>query len=134
MDKQLSNDGKQFVPPANKMPKQGKGKYGGKSGVSPQRYDTATNSFRSLKPKTGKVGQGKGLNGKGHDGKFGAPDGGHGRDGRVGGTGPVSQGDFNQGGVDAPTPSAGKIGRANKMNTSTFAGSSGQKLRPSRVG
>jgi hypothetical protein len=134
MDKQLSNDGKQFVPPSSATPKQGKGKYGGSAPAKSKRYDTATNSFRGMKPKGGKVGQGKGLNGKGHDGKFGAPDGGYGRDGRVGGTGPVSQGDFNQGGVDAPVPSAGKIGRANKINTSSFAGSSGQKLRPSRVG
>lgn len=103
--------------------------------VSGRKYDTATNSFR---PTSKKVGQGSKLNGKGHDGKFGAPDGGPARDGRVGGTGPAPQSDFlSSGAGDSQppmTPKGGKIGQGKGLAGKGVNGQSGKKIGNPRVG
>jgi hypothetical protein len=90
-----------------------------------KRYDTATNTFRMM-PAKKKIGQANGLPGSGHDGE-GNEGNGPGRDGRVCGTEPTPQGDFESTGPDqnaecyspdvqGMTPRGKKIGQGMKLS------------------
>lgn len=128
------------MPPAQPRANKKTGTFGGPAGKKTPKtasppvskvYDTATNTFR-MKPKGGRIGQATKGSG-GHDGSSGPSDG------KVGGTGPVDQGDFNNdadtGGTDQQdmTPMGGQVGQATKIKPKPQPHQSGKKIGNPRV-